>query len=458
MGTLIFSPSGFFFSRLFQEADMLKVAKFGGSSVASAEQFRKVKAIMEADETRRVAVVSAAGKRTTDDHKMTDLLYLVHAHLKYGVSAAEILQTIRSRLVEIRDDLGLQFAIESEFDEWAAGLSKETGVDELVSRGEYFTSRLMAEFLGFGFVDAADCVFFTYEGRIDEEKTNEAIRKAASANGRIVLPGFYGSMPGGKIRTLPRGGSDVTGALAAAAIDADIYENWTDVSGILMADPRIVQDPRSIRQITYAELKELTMMGASVLHEDAVEPVRRRGIALNIRNTNEPEDPGTMIVEKVEKEPEGAHFITGLAGKRNYSVLTIKKRDMEDSSMLIRTLQIVDRHQVKAEHIVLGVDRFALMVSTEAAGDELYSIIADIKNECGPDKVLVQDKVSLVAAVGRRMMARPGISGKLFAALGDNNINVRTIKQGADERSIIIGVQNEDFEKAIRVLYEEFAG
>ena len=437
---------------------MLKVVKFGGSSVASAQQFRKVKHIIESDPSRRVVVASAAGKRTPDDHKMTDLLYLVQAHLKYGVSAEDILDTLRSRLVEIRDELGLAFRIEDEFDAWAGSLNKESNVDEIVSRGEYFTSRLLAEFLGYAFADAKDCVYFGYDGRIDEQKTYEAIGRICSEKERVVIPGFYGQMPGGRVKVLSRGGSDVTGALAAAAVGADVYENWTDVSGILMADPRIVDDPRSIRQITYAELKELTLMGASVLHEDAVDPVRRAGIALNIRNTNEPGDPGTMIVEKVVDEPDDPHFITGLAGKRNFSILTLRKRDMEDSSMLIKTLQIVDRYQVKAEHIVLGVDSFALMVSSDEAGDDLYSIIADIKNECVPDKVLIQDKVSLIAAVGRRMMARPGISGKLFAALGDNQINIRTIKQGADERSIIIGVRNEDFEQAIRVLYGEFAG
>ena len=437
---------------------MLKVVKFGGSSVASAQQFRKVKHIIESDPSRRVVVASAAGKRTPDDHKMTDLLYLVQAHLKYGVSAEDILDTLRSRLVEIRDELGLAFRIEDEFGAWAGSLNKESNVDEIVSRGEYFTSRLLAEYLGYAFADAKDCVFFGYDGRIDEQKTYEAIGRICSEKERVVIPGFYGQMPGGRIKVLSRGGSDVTGALAAAAVGADVYENWTDVSGILMADPRIVEDPRSIRQITYAELKELTLMGASVLHEDAVDPVRRAGIALNIRNTNEPGDPGTMIVEKVVDEPDDPHFITGLAGKRNFSILTLRKRDMEDSSMLIKTLQIVDRYQVKAEHIVLGVDSFALMVSSDEAGDDLYSIIADIKNECVPDKVLIQDKVSLIAAVGRRMMARPGISGKLFAALGDNQINIRTIKQGADERSIIIGVRNEDFEQAIRVLYGEFAG
>ena len=437
---------------------MLKVVKFGGSSVASAQQFRKVKAIVEADPARRVVIASAAGKRTSDDHKMTDLLYLVQAHLKYGVSAEEILADIRSRLVEIRDSLELSFDIGGEFDAWAGTLQKDSSVDEIVSRGEYFTSRLLAEYLGYAFVDAAECVFFTYEGRIDEAKTYEAIREICAAKERVVIPGFYGQMPGGKIRTLSRGGSDVTGALAAAAIGADVYENWTDVSGILMADPRIVESPRSIRQITYAELKELTLMGASVLHEDAVEPVRREGIALNIRNTTAPDDPGTMIVEKVSDDPDSAHFITGLAGKRNFSILTLHKRDLEDSSMLIRALQIVDRHRVFVEHVTLGLDSFAIMFSTEEAEDDLYEIVAEIKNECRPDKVDIQEKLALIAVVGRRMSSKPGTSGKLFAALGEKNVNIRTIKQGADELSIMIGVKNEDFEKALKALYEEFAG
>ena len=437
---------------------MLKVVKFGGSSVASAEQFRKVKAIIEADPARRVVIASAAGKRTSDDHKMTDLLYLVQAHLKYGVSAADILEGLRSRLGEIRSDLGLTLDIESEFDTWAAALQKESSVDEIVSRGEFFTSRLLAEYLGYAFVDAADCVFFNYEGRIDEEKTYEAIRSACAEKERVVIPGFYGTMPGGRVKTLSRGGSDVTGALAAAAIGADVYENWTDVSGILMADPRIVDSPRSIRHITYAELKELTLMGASVLHEDAVEPVRRKGIALNIRNTNAPEDPGTMIVEKVSDDPDSTHFITGLAGKRNFSILTLHKRDLEDSSLLIRTLQIVDRHKVFVEHVTLGLDSFAILFSTEEAEDDLYEIVAEIRNECRPDKIEIQENLALIAVVGRRMTSRPGTSGKLFAALGEKNINIRTIKQGADELSIMIGVKNDDFEKALKALYEEFAG
>ena len=248
---------------------MLKVLKFGGSSMADAKQFEKVKSIVQADPARRVVIVSAAGKRTSDDHKLTDLLYLCHAHLVYGVSCADILASVRERFVSIRDGLGLSYRVEDEFDAYAATLSRDTSVDELVSRGEYFTARLMAEALGYPFVDAADCVFFGFDGQIDREKTDAAIAAALEAHGRLVLPGFYGRVPTGKIKVMTRGGSDITGALAAAAVNAGVYENWTDVSGILMADPRIVENPRPIPRITYAELREMAFMGASVLHEES---------------------------------------------------------------------------------------------------------------------------------------------------------------------------------------------
>ena len=274
---------------------MVKVAKFGGSSVAGAEQFQKVKAIVEADPARKVVVVSAAGKRSSGDHKLTDLLYLCHAHLTYGVSCDDIVHTIEQRLCEIRDELGLGFDVGAEMTKLEQSLSKDMSADELVSRGEYLTSRLMADYLGYQFVDAADCVFFAYDGQVDREKTYAAIKAAYEQYDRIVIPGFYGKLPNGRIKVMTRGGSDISGALAAAAIDADVYENWTDVSGILMADPRIVKDPKPIGRITYAELRELAFMGASVLHEESILPVKEKGIALNIRNTNRPEDPGTMI-------------------------------------------------------------------------------------------------------------------------------------------------------------------
>ena len=437
---------------------MLKVAKFGGSSVAGAEQFKKVKSIIEADPSRRIVVSSAAGKRDSSDHKLTDLLYLCHAHITYGVSCDDIIGTIRSRFAEIRDALGLRYDVEGDFDKLLPRLNRDMGVDELVSRGEYFTSRLLAEYLGYRFVDAADCVFFGLDGQIDREKTYAAIGNALKEHERILIPGFYGKLPTGKIKVMSRGGSDISGALAAAAVNADVYENWTDVSGILMADPRIVENPAPISTITYAELQELAFMGASVLHEDSISPVKEKGIALNIRNTNRPQDPGTMIVEEVEEDGEQERFITGIAGRRNFTVLTIKKRPMNTNEALRQALDILDRYHVAVEHITLGLDSFALVASTAALGDSVYDVIADMQKAIRPDDVNVKEGISLVATVGRKMTSRPGTSGRLFHALGKSGINIRTIAQGADELSIIVGVENEDFEKAIKVLYERFAG
>ena len=439
---------------------MIKVAKFGGSSVAGVGQFEKVRAIIKADEARKIVVVSAAGKRDKDDHKLTDLLYLCHAHLTYGVPCDDILSTIRTRFADIRDGLGLSYNVESDFDSFASHLSKDFSVDELVSRGEYFTSKLMAEYLGFHFVDAADCIFFGFDGQIDKEKTYPAIAEALKTYEKILIPGFYGKLPTGRIKVMTRGGSDITGALAAAAVEADVYENWTDVSGILMADPRIVQDPKPIPTITYSELRELAFMGASVLHEDSIMPVKEKGIALNIRNTNRPEDHGTMIVETTDDAEDDyeERFITGIAGKKNFDILTISKRNMNTNTTLCQAISILDRYNVPVEHITLGLDSFALVASASSLGDALYDIMGDIKKTCRPDSLELQDDIALVAAVGRKMTCKPGVSGKLFHALGKNNINIRTIAQGADELSIIVGVENERFETAICVLYEGFAG
>lgn len=438
---------------------MLKAVKFGGSSVAGAEQFRKVKAIVEADPARRIVVASAAGKRFDGDHKLTDLLYLCHAHLTYGVSCDEIMDSIEKRFADIRRELGIAYDVEADIKALRARLTKDMGVDELVSRGEYFTSKLLADYLGYTFVDAKDCVFFGFDGQVEREKSYTAIRKAVEEYGRIVIPGFYGMSPTGKIRVMSRGGSDITGALAAAAADADVYENWTDVSGILMADPKIVKDPRPIPRITYGELRELAFMGASVLHEESVQPVKEKGIALNIRNTNAPDAPGTMIVDRVEEESgKEERFITGIAGRRNFTIITVFKHTMNTCETLRRTLEILDRYKASVEHITLGLDSFALVSSTAALGDAVYDVVNEIQKTCQPDDVQISDGIALVAAVGRKMPFRPGVSGKLFKALGDNGINIRTIAQGTDETSIIVGVENKDFESAIRVLYDGFAG
>ena len=437
---------------------MLKTAKFGGSSVAGAEQFRKVRAIVEADPDRQIIVVSAAGKRNKEDHKITDLLYLCNAHRTYGVSCDDILAGIEARFEQIREELGLSYDIKAAFAALRQKMDKGMSVDELVSRGEYFTAQLMAEYLGMPFVDAADCVFFGMDGRLDTEKTYAAIAAAFREKGPFVLPGFYGRIPTGRPKLMPRGGGDITGALAAAAVNADVYENWTDVSGILMADPRIVKDPKPIREMTYGELRELAFMGASVLQEDSILPVREKGISLNIRNTNEPDDPGTMIRERIDEVSEEDRFITGIAGRKGFLILTVTKHDMEQSTALCQALAILDQYRVKAENITLGLDSFAFVISQTALGDAVFDMIADIKKTCRPDDVDVRDGIALVASVGRKMTFRPGVSGRLFKAVGEAGVNIRTIAQGADELAIVIGVEEEDYETAIRVMYEGFAG
>ena len=437
---------------------MIKVAKFGGSSLAGAEQFRKVRDIVRADESRRFVVVSAAGKRFKTDHKVTDLLYLVQAHLKYGVSHEEILSMIEDRYVEIRDQLALSFDVEKEFDTLRRWLTPDVSVDELVSRGEYLNARLMAEYLGYRFVDATEVIYFQYDGKIDMEKSCEAIRRAARDAEGLVIPGFYGAMPNGRIRVMSRGGSDITGAVVAAAVDADVYENWTDVSGILMADPKIVKNPRPIPRITYSELRELSFMGASVLHEESILPVKEKNIPLNIRNTNEPDNPGTMIMESIDaEESDNQRFITGIAGRRNFTVLTIYKKQISTDTRILReTLEMFETLKVEIDHITLDVDSFSLVVPTEQVRERIYDIIADVKRQCKPDSIRMADDIALIASVGRKMVRNPGICGKIFQALGENGVNIRMIAQGAEEISIIVGVENADFEKTIRVLYDGF--
>lgn len=437
---------------------MLKVAKFGGSSVAGAEQFRKVREIVESDESRRIVVISAAGKRSSEDHKLTDLLYLIHAHLNYGVPCEDILNTVETRLLGIRNELDIPMDLKPEIERFRKGLSKDSSVDEIVSRGEYFTAKLMAAWLGYAFVDAADCVFFGLDGTLDRETTYMAIQEALDRQGKIVIPGFYGQLPTGRLRVMSRGGSDITGAIAAAAVNADIYENWTDVSGILMADPRIVPNPSPIEKITFAELRELAYMGASVLHEESVQPVKEKGIPLNIRNTNQPQDPGTMIVESVDEHEISERFITGIAGRRNFSIITVYKQGMKLSHSLRQALEIFDRYQTPVEHITLGLDSFALVSPTANLGDAVYDVIAEIKKSCRPDEVELRENIAMVSAVGRKMSSQPGVSGRLFQALGAKGINIRTIAQGADELAITVGVENEQYENAIRVMYESFAG
>lgn len=438
---------------------MLKVLKFGGSSLADARQFAKVKSIVEADPARRVVIVSAPGKRFSGDHKITDLLYLCAAHIKYGVSCEDIFAMIRDRYNEIIAECGLHISLDKEFDALWDKMKNGISQDELASRGEYFSARLMAEYLGYEFVDAARWIKFKFDGTVDQDASYEALRSLAEDR-KVVIPGFYGVMPDGHIRTFSRGGSDITGALAAAALDADVYENWTDVSGFLMADPKIVKDPKPIERITYAELRELSYIGAQVLHEGTVSPVREKNIPLNIRNTNQPEHPGTMIretFEESETERTSGSMITGIAGKKGFSVITLTKNGMSSELGAVRRiLEVLERYNINVDYLPSGIDSVSLVVETGKSSPYLYQAMGDLEKEIKPDSLHLTDGMAIVAAVGRKMAFQPGSSGKIFGKLGENGINIRMITQGPEELNIIVGVDGADFEKAIRALYDSF--
>lgn len=437
---------------------MLKVVKFGGSSLSSAEKFAQVKRIVQEDPSRKVVVVSAPGKKSKEDNKVTDLLYICHAHIKYHASFDGIFDEITAKYREIYQGCGLKQDLEKEFSEIRSGM-KKASVDEIVSRGEYLNAKLMAEYLGYTFIDSRDWLFFNYDGKVDFERSYQTLKILFARAEKIVLPGFYGSLPDGEIKTFSRGGSDVTGAIAAAALDADSYENWTDVSGILMADPRIVENPKPIEQITFSELRELSYMGAEVLHEETVFPVRQKNIPLYIKNTNDPSATGTLIMESFEQESEEEknRFVTGISGKKHYSILTLSKSRMsEEPGYIRRALKITEKYGLTVEHIPSSIDSFSLVISTKAAEPCLHELIAELKENLQPDRIKVDHGISLIAVVGRKMAWNVGVSGKLFAALGENNINIRMIEQGSDEINIIIGVEDKDFALAIRLLYNSF--
>lgn len=424
--------------------------------MADAGQYKKVRDIILSDPERSVVVVSAAGKRFSGDHKLTDLLYLCHAHIKYGVDCDSVFGMIAERYREICSELSLSVDIDSELSSLRKELKAGMSRDKLVSRGEYFSALLLADYLGYDFLDAADWLYFSFDGSIDKERSYAALRERAAGR-RVVIPGFYGCMPDGSIKVLSRGGSDVSGALAAAALDAEVYENWTDVSGILMADPRIIDDPDTISHITYNELRELSYMGAQVLHEGAVFPVREKHIPLNIRNTNDPSHPGTVIMERFEDEEKDSRIITGIAGRRNFTIITVSKAGLSSEiGSLRKILEIFERHNICVEYTPSGIDTVSLVVSAESVASCLYVLVGEIQKCLSPDNVQITDGISVVAAVGRRMAAKPGSSGKLFAALGQNGINIRMISQGPDELNIIVGVNNDDFEKTVKVLYHSF--
>lgn len=426
--------------------------------MADAGQYQKIRRIVLSDPARRVVVVSAAGKRNKRDHKITDLLYLCHAHIQYGVDCSGIFEMISSRYLEIRDALDIELDLETELGALKRRLeTKAVTQDELVSRGEYFSAKLMAEYLGFRFVDATQWIRFRYDGSVDQQASYESLRQLVPPGEGIVIPGFYGLMPDGQIRTFSRGGSDITGALAAAALDADVYENWTDVSGILMADPRIVDDPQAIPEVTYDELRELSYSGAQVLHEGTIFPVREKNIPLNIRNTNAPDDMGTMIKERFDTPADCERFITGITGKQDFTIISLSKRGISNQvGMLRRVLSVLERHDLSVDYVPSGIDNVSLVLPTESIAPHLYTILGELQQQIEPDTLNVHDQIAIVAAVGRHMASRPGVSGKIFAALGQAGINIRMINQGPDELNIILGVDNRDFKTAIRVLYDSF--
>ena len=434
---------------------MIKITKFGGSSVANSVQFEKVKKIISADESRRFVVISAAGKAGEDKNKITDLLYLCRAHVDYHVDYHGIFGMIKERFLRIKAELGLSVEIEDELDQLEENLP-DISTDELVSRGEYFTSKMMADYLGFPFVDAKDVIRFNYDGSVDFDATGKALDIALLKSDRFVLPGFYGSLPDGTIKVMSRGGSDITGSILAKCLHADIYENWTDVSGFMMADPRIIEDPCHIDRITYAELRELSYMGASVLHEDAVFPVKEANIPINVLNTNRPEDPGTIILDHIEPS-ENDHRITGIAGRKGFSAFTLYKQHMtEDVSFLSKCINVFEKYGVSVEHMPTGIDSASMVVKEKDVASRIYDIIADLREAVDPDDVKYVNNISIVACVGRNMATRVGTSGKLFTALGENHVNVKLIIQAFDEINILVGVATEDFEKAIRAIYGSF--
>ncbi|QNL44053.1 aspartate kinase [Oscillibacter hominis] len=433
----------------------MKTVKFGGSSLATAAQFEKVGAILRQDPERCYVVASAPGKRFSGDIKVTDLLYCCYDLALQGQDFTGPFTEIRARFDEIITRLRLDFSLEQDLNEIEARLREHPQRDFAASRGEYLNSKVMAAYLDVPFLDAAECVFFTAEGAFDAERTNSVLGAKLKELPRAVVPGFYGALPDGSIRTFSRGGSDITGAIVARASQSDVYENWTDVSGMLVTDPRIVPDPRPIGVITYTELRELAYMGASVLHEDAIFPVKTAGIPINIRNTNRPQDPGTLIVPQAQEQPEGS--ITGVAGRKGFTVLTIEKDQMNSEVGFGRkVLSALEECGVNFEHMPSGIDTLSVVMASAEFEPHRQEIVQKICSTVNPDAVSVEDAMAMIAVVGRGMVRRKGLAARLFTAIAEADVNLRMIDQGSSELNIIIGVDEADFEKAISAVYRAF--
>ncbi len=434
---------------------MIKVVKFGGSSLANAEQFAKVGKIIHADKKRRYVVPSAPGKRNDKDTKVTDMLYACYGLAEADEDFRVALMKIKDRYDAIINGLNLKLSLEEEFKQISEDFKNKAGVDYAASRGEYLNGIIMADYLGYEFVDAAEVIFFQEDGALDAEKTNDVLGERLSKIERAVIPGFYGMGADGRIRTFSRGGSDVTGSIVAKAVHADCYENWTDVSGFLVADPRIIHDPAVIKTITYRELRELSYMGASVLHEDAVFPVRKAGIPINIRNTNAPEDEGTWIVESTCHQSK--YTITGIAGKKGFVSVNIDKAMMNaEVGFGRKVLSAFEENGISFEHMPSGIDTMTVFVHQPEFEGKEQSVISSIHRLAEPDNIELEGDLALIAVVGRGMKSTRGTAGRIFSALAHANINVKMIDQGSSELNIIIGVANADFENAIRAVYNIF--
>lgn len=435
----------------------IKVVKFGGSSLADAAQFKKVADIILADKSRKFVVASAPGKRFKDDVKVTDMLYECYAKASKGGDIDDAFEAIKNRFNSIIADLGLNFDLSKEYEIIKNCFLGRAGRDYAASRGEYLNSKILAKYIGFDFLDAAEYIFFDESGKFNLDATTKALSKKLSEVEHAVIPGFYGSMPNDTIKTFSRGGSDITGSIVARAAKAELYENWTDVSGILVCDPRIVDNPNVIEIVTYRELRELAYMGFTVLHEDAIFPVRTAGIPINIRNTNQPEAAGTMIVADAG-EVKSNLIITGIAGKKGFSVIHIEK-DMMNSELGFgrKVLEALENCGVSFEHLPSGIDTMSIIVNTSELSGKQDEVIAAIRRAVSPDNVYIEDDLALIAVVGRGMKETRGTAGRIFSALAHAHVNVRMIDQGSSELNVIVGVHESDFELATKSVYEMFA-
>ena len=433
----------------------LKVLKFGGSSLADAEHFRQVAEIVKSEPERRYVVASAPGKRHSGDAKVTDLLYQCYSLAANEEDITEVFNEIKSRYNDIIADLGLDLDLSETFEKIRLSVVHNSGRDYVASRGEYLNSMILAKYLGFDFIDAKKVIFFNEDGTFNSEKTNDVMRERLAKSAYAVIPGFYGSMPNGTIKTFSRGGSDITGSIVARAASATLYENWTDVSGFLMADPRIVETPKVIDKITYKELRELSYMGATVLHEDAIFPVRYSKIPINIRNTNKPEDKGTFIVPNTDEF--GEHVITGVAGRTGFSTITIEKDTMNaELGFGRRVLQVLEENGISYEHFPSGIDTMTVVVASSALAGKRADVLAGICKNVNPENIYVEENLALVAVVGRGMVKAKGTAARVFTALANANINIRMIDQGSSELNIIVGIDANDYASAINAVYSEF--